>query len=221
MLIRIAFGIIAGGSSLGGVILPIMVQRLIVEVGFGWSMRVAAFLILFLMIIANLTITSRMQPQPKPLDVMEFVRPLKELPFDLVALGAFLFFLGMFLPINYIILEATHYGMSEHLAQYLVSILNAASFFGRTVPGFIADKIGRFNMMFIMCIFTGEFSCLSPSSKHGSNIKQVSSSSLFGSQPLAMHPSSCSRCSSASVAAHSCPYYPLCSRRYPMSVRSV
>ena len=31
-----AFGIVAAGSSLGGVIFPIMVQRLIVEVGFGW-----------------------------------------------------------------------------------------------------------------------------------------------------------------------------------------
>ena len=109
-----------------------------------------------MLIIANLTITSRMKPQPKPLDIMEFLRPLKELPFDLVCAGAFLFFMGLFLPINYIIIEAISYGMSYKLAQYLVPILNAASFFGRTIPGFIADKIGRFNMMIIMCVFTGE-----------------------------------------------------------------
>ena len=117
------------------------------EVGFPWAMRTAAFLILFMMIIANLTITSRMPPARKPVEVMEFIRPLKELPFDLVCAGAFVFFLGMFLPINYIILEASHYGMDPGLAQYLVSILNAASFFGRTLPGYIADKIGRFNMV--------------------------------------------------------------------------
>ena len=120
------------------------------EVGFPWAMRTAAFLILFMMIIANLTITSRMTPYKQPFKVMEFIRPLKEIPFDIVCLGAFVFFLGMFLPINYIILEASYYGMSPNLAQYLVSILNAASFFGRTLPGFLADKIGRFNMMFIM-----------------------------------------------------------------------
>lgn len=45
-----AFGIVAAGSSLGGIILPIMVQRLLPKVGFGWSMRIAAFLILFLMV---------------------------------------------------------------------------------------------------------------------------------------------------------------------------
>ncbi|EMC95675.1 hypothetical protein BAUCODRAFT_131489 [Baudoinia panamericana UAMH 10762] len=149
-----AFGIMAAGSSLGGVIFPIMVQRLIYEVGFGWSMRIAAFLILSLMIIANLTITSRIPPVKKPWKLVDFLAPLAELPFDLVTLGCFLFFLGMFLPINYIILEATSYGMRESLAQYLPAILNAASLFGRTLPGYFADKLGRFNMMIIMCFFT-------------------------------------------------------------------
>ena len=83
-------------------------------------MRIAAFLILFMMIIANLTITSRMPPFPKPLDVFEFTRPFKELPFTLVCFGSFVFFLGMFLPINYIILEAIHLGMGPDLAGYLV-----------------------------------------------------------------------------------------------------
>ena len=119
-------------------------------------MRASAFLVLFMLIIANLTVTARIPPSPKPVEVMEFIRPLKEIPFDLVCLGSFLFFMGMFLPINYIIIEAVHYGMDEHLAGYLVPILNAASFFGRTIPGFVADKIGRFNMMSIMCSFTGE-----------------------------------------------------------------
>ncbi|TKA73865.1 hypothetical protein B0A55_04478 [Friedmanniomyces simplex] len=149
-----AFGIIAAGSSLGGVIFPIMVQRLIVEVGFGWAMRTAAFLILALMVVANLTVKSRLPPFKKPWGIKEFVVPLNEVPFDLVTFGSFLFFMGIFLPINYIILEAEHYGMKPSLAQYLVSILNAASLFGRTIPGFLADKIGRYNMMMIMCFFT-------------------------------------------------------------------
>lgn len=117
------------------------------EVGFPWAMRTAAFLLLFLLIIANLTITSRMPPVKRPFDIMDFIRPLGEIPFDLVLIGAFLFFMGMFLPINYIILEGIEYGINPNLAQYLVSILNAASFFGRTIPGALADKVGRFNMV--------------------------------------------------------------------------
>jgi nitrate/nitrite transporter NarK len=50
--------------------------------------------------------------------------------------------------------------MSPKLAQYMVPVLNAASLFGRTIPGFLSDKIGRFNMMVIMCAFTGKFSAL-------------------------------------------------------------
>lgn len=46
----LAFGFVAAGSSLGGIIFPIMVQRMLPQVGFGWAMRTAAFLILFLLV---------------------------------------------------------------------------------------------------------------------------------------------------------------------------
>lgn len=45
-----AFGLIAAGSSVGGIILPITVEKLLPQIGFGWSMRIAAFLILFLLV---------------------------------------------------------------------------------------------------------------------------------------------------------------------------
>ncbi|TKA78607.1 hypothetical protein B0A49_02698 [Cryomyces minteri] len=151
----LALGVIASGSSFGGVIFPIMVEQLVPQVGFGWTMRICAFLILCMMIIANLTVHSRTPPNPRPLVLLEFVRPLKELPFALITLGSFFFFFGMFLPINYIILQAIRDGMSAGLAGYLVPILNAVSLFGRIIPGYVADKVGRFNVMVTMCFFTG------------------------------------------------------------------
>ena len=78
-----AFGIMASGSSLGGVIYPIMVYKLIPKIGFPWTMRVAAFTILGMLIIANLTVKSRLKPQPKKLDIMDFFRPLREPAFSL------------------------------------------------------------------------------------------------------------------------------------------
>ena len=59
-----------------------------------------------------------MPPNPKPLVIFEFLKPFTELPYDLVCLGSFVFFLGMFLPINFIILEALHYGNGN--AEYRV-----------------------------------------------------------------------------------------------------
>lgn len=121
----LAFGIMAAGSSLGGVILPIMVDRIIARAGFPWAMRGAAFLLLALLIYANLTVRSRLPPSPKPWSLMEFVLPFRELPFSLVVFASFLFFAGMFLPFTFVILSAQHDGMSERLAAYLVPILNA------------------------------------------------------------------------------------------------
>lgn len=79
-----AVGIAAAGSSLGGLIFPIMVQRLVVEIGFGWTMRTCAFLILALLIVANLFIKSRIPPHPRPVKLMDFIMPLTEPTFALL-----------------------------------------------------------------------------------------------------------------------------------------
>ncbi|KAK6582564.1 hypothetical protein PZA11_004972 [Diplocarpon coronariae] len=149
-----AFGIMASGSSLGGVILPIMVSKLIPRIGYAWTMRAVAFMMLGMLIIANFTVKSRLAPQPKKLDLMTFVRPLKEPAFSLLCLASFLFFFGTFLPFNYIILQARSHGMSVNLSIYLIPILNASSIFGRILPGIIADRIGRFNVMIVTTAFS-------------------------------------------------------------------
>lgn len=55
----------------------------------------------------------------------------------------------MFLPFTFLILSAEYNGMSANLAGYLLSILNAVSIFGRTLPGILADRMGRYNTMVI------------------------------------------------------------------------
>lgn len=100
-----AFGIQASGSSLGGVIFPIMVSKLIPRIGFPWTMRVASFVILGMLVIANLTVKSRLTPKPRPVEVMEFIRPLKEPAFAIMCVASFMFFFGTFLPFNYVILQ--------------------------------------------------------------------------------------------------------------------
>ncbi|KAL9110111.1 MAG: hypothetical protein Q9227_005305 [Pyrenula ochraceoflavens] len=150
-----ALGVTVAGSSLGGVIFPIMVERLVSRVGFGWTMRICAFLILFLCVIANLTVRARIPPNPRPFRFMDFIDPLFELAFLLNAIAYFLFYFGMFIPFTYIILSGTANGMSASLAGYLVPILNAASVIGRTLPPYLADKYGRFNVMICVAYFCG------------------------------------------------------------------
>jgi MFS family permease len=87
-----ALGLVAAGSSLGGVIFPIMVVHLIPEVGFAWTMRICAFLILALLIFANLTMSSRIPPTKRPFTFTAFIRPLKEPTFLLLTLAIFFFY---------------------------------------------------------------------------------------------------------------------------------
>ena len=154
-----ALGIVASGSSLGGVIFPIMTEKLFTEVGFGWTMRISAFLMLGLLTIANLTLKSRLPPHPKRTNIAEFFRPMKERSFALLACSSFLFTFGMFPPLVYIIVQATSptlpHPMSQNLSNYLLPILNAASIFGRTLPGWVGDRIGRFNVQIFMASLSG------------------------------------------------------------------
>lgn len=121
-----AFGINAAGSGLGGVIFPIMASHLIPKVGFGWTMRICAFLMLGLLIIANLTITSRLPPRPRAFELKVFAEPFKSLRFILVTISSFFFFMGVFIPINFLELMGMANGMSTRLANYLLAVLNAA-----------------------------------------------------------------------------------------------
>lgn len=150
-----AFGIMFTGSSLGGIVFPIMVTRLISEVGFPWTMRICGFLILALLVIANLTIKAYVPPTPHPVTPAQLLKPLKETDFLLCTAGFFLFAYGFFVPLNYLPTQALSAGMSASLAQYLVSIFNTGSLFGRLIAGFLGDKIGRYNMYIVVSYFSG------------------------------------------------------------------
>ena len=141
----LALGVMASGSSLGGVIFPIMIKKLVAEVGFAWSMRIAAFFILALLIYSNLTLRSRLPPTRKPWSLKEFLSPFRERTYSLVVVASFFFFFGMFLPFTYIVLEAEYYGMSANLAGYLVSILNA----GQSKGSFLLFSKGKLKGQFL------------------------------------------------------------------------
>ncbi|KAK1146881.1 hypothetical protein N8T08_002207 [Aspergillus melleus] len=150
----IASGLTVAGSSIGGVVFPLMVQHLIPRVGFGWTMRICAFLVLAMLIFAVLTVSSRIEHRPTPMKIVDYVKPLAELDFCILCAACFFLYWGMFVPFNYISVVAMRHGMSHSLALSLIPILNGASFLGRTVPNYFADRCGAFNVMIVMTLFT-------------------------------------------------------------------
>ncbi|KAI9370021.1 major facilitator superfamily domain-containing protein [Aspergillus egyptiacus] len=151
-----AFGILFTGSSIGGIVLPTLVTHLIRSVGFGWAMRTVAFLILALLVLANLTVRPFYPPHPRKLTRAELLKPLREPQFLLLTAGLFLFTYGFYVPINYLPVQAIAAGgMSPDLAQYLLPMLNAGSLFGRLFSGFLGDRIGGYNIFIIVCYLSG------------------------------------------------------------------
>ncbi|KAL7804778.1 major facilitator superfamily domain-containing protein [Trichoderma aethiopicum] len=142
----LAMGIAASGSSLGGVVMPIMVNQLVPAIGFGWTMRACAFLMLGLLILTNLTVRSLLRPQPKNFGIAAFFTTFKDPPFLLLALAAFFYSMGMFIPITFMVTYGRSRGMSTELSGYLVPMFNAASGVGRILPGYMADKVGNYNV---------------------------------------------------------------------------
>lgn len=122
----LAFGVVSSGSSLGGVVFPTMLSRLLPTIGFGWTIRIAGFIVLALLVVANLTVRSRIVPVPRPVRFTDYTSPFSEAPFVLLMLASCCGFFAMFVPINYIVLEAQEDGVSRDLAGYLLTILNAA-----------------------------------------------------------------------------------------------
>jgi cyanate permease len=74
---------------------------------------------------------------------------------QLTCLAMFVTYFGIFAPIFYLPSFATEQGFSTTLAFYTASIVNGASFVGRIIPGFVADKYGKFNCCIVAMISSG------------------------------------------------------------------
>lgn len=163
----LALGIVIGGSSLGGVIWPIMLERLLnhSSLGFGWVMRVVGFTMLPLLGLACATVTEPARsispppessdkssanhdpPVPEKKQQSDIWMLLKNKVFIFLSLGLAIAYMGLFIPFFYISSYATAQGVSAETSFYLISALNGASLLGRVIPGHLADRWGHYNII--------------------------------------------------------------------------
>lgn len=142
-----ATGIAAAGGSLGGIIFPLMLQQLFPRVGFEWATRIVGFVFIFCCAISVLLTRSRLPPKPGQ-SVLPDLRIFRDPAFSLLTFGTYFMEWGLFVPIAYIPSFAVSTGaMDSNFAYNLVAIMNAGSCLGRWAPGYVADKLGRFNSM--------------------------------------------------------------------------
>jgi len=147
-------GIVVSGSSSGGLVFPVMLNKLIVSGGFAQATRAVAYLCTGLLLLAVLLMRTRLPPRSKakasavpsvPLPSIKDL--LKDTKYVLTFCGyarflcqflvrldlltmphsGFFNIISIFTPIFYLQLYAIKHGVDENLAFYTITILNGAS----------------------------------------------------------------------------------------------
>ena len=72
-----------------------MIINLLPRVGFGWTIRICAFLILTLLLFANFALKRRIEPVKRPIEFLAFVRPLREPAFALWTAAVFFYYCAL------------------------------------------------------------------------------------------------------------------------------
>ncbi|KAJ3996135.1 major facilitator superfamily domain-containing protein [Lentinula boryana] len=150
----LALGLYAAGSSMGGTILPIINRALIPLIGFPWTIRVVASIIMLGMILGNLTIKQRIVSAANKGHSLD-LSPMKSRIFILYCSASFFIYLGYYTFTTYLASSAISVGVSISFSFYLVSVCNACSGMSRIISGLVADRFGAINLMIpAICLST-------------------------------------------------------------------
>lgn len=158
------------GSGFGGVIFPIITNNLLYRIGFPWTIRVLAFveLALYLVILACMRDRIPRSVRQARLAANSSVKSnsffaisswvdmtaLRDPVFCLLAVGLTLCFLVVFTPFSYIESFAVHLNVPSSLSMYIISVLGAASVFGRISTYYCARWIGPLTWVLIVAILS-------------------------------------------------------------------
>lgn len=145
-------GLAQAGSSVGGLVHPIMLNNLFHgRLGFAWGVRVSALFNLILLIVANLLMSTRLPSRPKDTTFKKQLLYWKGFFTDKVyvmaTLSIFVLYCGVYFPTFFLQLAAVKNGLSTNLAFYTITLLNGVGILGRITPTIVVDRVGVFNMM--------------------------------------------------------------------------
>ncbi|CAG8908933.1 unnamed protein product [Penicillium egyptiacum] len=156
----VALGVSSSGAPVGGIIYTIMFNQLIPKVGFPWTVRLIAFLMLALFIAAAILLLwpERRSAKVKTTQRRSLIdlRAFKDLPFWSFAIGNFFLYLGYITPFYYIPTYAeTKLCTSRSMASNVLMISQASSVIGRVVLTLFAHYYGSMISWIICGVLSG------------------------------------------------------------------
>lgn len=137
----LAISVQASGAATGGMVFPAIAQSLLTRIGFPWTVRVMAFVMLFnAALIMALVRERRDLPRTAGRPLVDLVA-FKELPYTLFTIGTFLTLWGVYYAYYYVRPYAQDI---LHVSQYtsfsFLLLLNGIGIPGRIIPALISDR---------------------------------------------------------------------------------
>ncbi|ESK86099.1 mfs monocarboxylate [Moniliophthora roreri MCA 2997] len=129
------------GSSVGGTMFPIVLRELLPRVGFAWAVRIAGFLMLFFLLLGNLTLGIRLPAMPlveSQTSSSEVIAVIRLPSQALHCLSTFLTFLGSYTLLTYV--ASKSHASLGNFAFYLTAVINASSGLGAILLGLLPDR---------------------------------------------------------------------------------
>lgn len=142
----LATGIACTSGGIGGIIFTVLFGALSNHIGYPWTIRILGFICLFLCILSNILLRTRL-PLSRDKAAYIDIKALTEPAFLTTTLSVVLAEAGLIIPVIYLPSYALAHGIDNGLSYQLMNIFNTTSIVGRIIPGLLADRVGRFNVM--------------------------------------------------------------------------
>ncbi|KAI8890521.1 MFS general substrate transporter [Backusella circina FSU 941] len=142
-----ALGIVAGGSGIGGLVIPFILTKINSTLGPAWTYRIMGFVCLGCDLVACIFVKERVPSNKHRKKFSQLINfsVLKNTDFLLFLIGSDVSLFGYFVPFFFLPTNATYLGLSASQGSGLIAVGSACNFIGRIIVGIMADYIGKLN----------------------------------------------------------------------------
>ncbi|AAS51764.2 ADL156Cp [Eremothecium gossypii ATCC 10895] len=152
------------GGSIGGIVIPLILRRMYVTIGYKWALKVLALVFLVSLTFAAFLARERVTPRPKP-----FRSHRDTIRFYLSTSFNWRYFFDkrfLWCTLAFAFAENAICAIATYLSSYIITrgfppsmpynaltVVNAAGILGRYIPAYLADRyFGRFNVVIVMVL---------------------------------------------------------------------
>ncbi|RPA84376.1 MFS general substrate transporter [Ascobolus immersus RN42] len=147
--------ITASGAAIGGIIFPVIAQQLLPRIGFGWTVRVMGFVLVFNTVV--IVCLARVRLPPRRTGPLVEWAAFREAPFSLFCVGMFLSLWAVYFAYFYI----SAFGkdvvrVTPSMSFTILVVMNAVGFPGRIICGLTSDRFfGPIATLTPVCFLSG------------------------------------------------------------------